>query len=392
MPRRPSTAREDARTPLQEQILAALQGEIEPAQTTFAYKAGLFAVAVANLLLPLLYFGLIFLLAHGLYWNARYNAPTGGMWGVVFYFGAYVVGGITLAFLIKPLFARGANQSPPLNLKRSAEPFLYEYVEAICDAVNAPSPTSIRLACEPNAAAGFSGGLFGLLSGRMTLTIGLPLVAGMSVRQLTGILAHEFGHFSQGASMRMSYVVRVINFWLMKIVCIRDQWDEKLDGWSGDLRLRPVLYAARFCIWLSRQLLFGLLWLGNAISCFLMRQMEFDADRYEARVVGFRTFASSCTRLSELNIAHQMAMGDLQRFHTEGRLVDDLPSLIVSNVPHITAEFRREYRKMELQRQTGLFDTHPADRDRSIPDHRATQLGGELGQCARAHGATLLQR
>ena len=354
-------------TPLQQQILAALQDdEIARPHLTIGYKLGLLAVAAANLLLPLLYFGLIFLVAHAIYWNARYNLPGRGPMGFVIYFGAYILGFITLVFLIKPLFARDPKASSPLNLKRSSEPFLYEYVEAICDAVNAPAPNSIRLICEPNAAASFSRGLMGLVTGQMTLTIGLPLAAGMSVRQLTGVLAHEFGHFSQGGGMRLCYIVRVINFWLLKIVFLRDSWDEALERYSqnGDWRFRFILYAARGSIWTSRQLLFGLLWMGNAISCFLMRQMEFDADRYEARMVGHRTFAATCSRLSELSIAHQMAMSDLRQFHSEGRLADDLPTLIVSNVPHISPKFRKEYRKQQLARQTGLFDTHPADRER----------------------------
>ena len=170
---------EETRTPLQKQILAALRDEIEPAETPLAYKLGLFAAACANLLLPLLYFGLIFLVGHALYWNACYNDPGSGFLGLLYYFGTYCVGGITLIFLVKPLFARGTEDSPPLILKRSAEPFLFEYVEALCEVVDAPVPTSIRLACEPNASAGFSGGLTGLLTGRMTLTIGLTLVVGV---------------------------------------------------------------------------------------------------------------------------------------------------------------------------------------------------------------------
>ncbi len=365
MGRRKKTSPEDSFSPLQKQILASLRIEIKPPSTTTAYKLGMFAVALVNLLLPLMYFGLIFLVLHGLYWNARYNEPTRG-WGGIIYFAAYLLGSVTLVFLIKPLFSRDPEVSPPLTLKPTAEPFLYAYVDAICDAVNAPYPDSIQLVCEPNAAAGFADGLMGIFTGRMRLTIGLPLVTGMSVRQLTGVLAHEFGHFSQGTGMRMSFIVRIINFWLIKIVFLRDAWDARLEGLAqnGDWRWWVVVQSVRSCIWLSRQLLFGLLWAGNVVSCYLMRQMEFDADRYEARLVGHRTFGASCRRLLDLNIAHHMAIGDLQQFHSEGRLVDDFPTLIASNVPLIKPEVRKKYRRKQLEQQTGLFDTHPADRDR----------------------------
>src|SRR5262249_55786251 len=160
--------------------------------------------------------------------------------------------GVTLVFLIKPLFARNPQDSLPLSVKRSAEPFLYEYVEAVCATVNAPAPASIRLMCEPNAFAAFSGGLWGFVTGRLTLSIGLPLVTGMSVRQLTGVLAHEFGHFSQGGGMRLTYIVRYTYGWLEKIVFIRDGWDEKLETLSrqGGPWLGPFLFVLRRCIWL----------------------------------------------------------------------------------------------------------------------------------------------
>jgi len=43
---------------------------------------------------------------------------------------------------------------------------------------------------------------------------------------------------------------------------------------------------------------------GHAVSCFLLRQMEFDADRYEARgVSGSETFAQTCRLLPQLSVA-----------------------------------------------------------------------------------------
>jgi Zn-dependent protease with chaperone function len=349
----------------QRQILGALREQIEPTRSTFMYKLALLGVAGLNLVLPVIYFGLIVLVGHAIYWNWKYFGPDRGGHFVV-QLGSTLLAGATLIFLIKPLFARDPKASIPLKIKSDAEPFLYEYVRTICELVKAPVPRTIRLMCEPNAYASFSGGMFGLVTGRMELTIGLPLVTGMSVRQLTGILAHEFGHFSQGGAMRLSFIVRIINAWLFKIVFLRDALDAKLEELSegGDIRLWPFVKSMQFCIFLSRQLLFGVAWLGNAVSCFLLRQMEYDADRYEARTVGFRTFSSTFSRIQEIGIAHQMALGDLDTFHSEGRLPDNLPLLVVSNVKRITPELRKAFRKLAITQQTGLFDSHPSDRDR----------------------------
>ena len=78
------------------------------------------------------------------------------------------------------------------------------------------------------------------------LTIGLPLVAGLSAREFGGVLAHEFGHFAQGGGMRLTAVVRGVNAWFGRVVYERDEWDETLERWSSrtDWRVRIVLMLA----------------------------------------------------------------------------------------------------------------------------------------------------
>lgn len=389
----------DVSPELQEIILKGLEGRIATPRTRVGYQFGLLLVAFANLMLPLVYFGLIFLVGHAMYWHVRYNtleilaAGSKARAAVVLVLLPPVMGALTLIFLIKPLFARDPQEGRPLVLKRKAEPFLFEYVTAICRAVGAPVPHSIILMCEPNASASFAGGLWGLLTGRMCLRIGLPLVSGMSLRQLTGVLAHEFGHFSQRGGMRVSLIVRLLNAWMVKIVFLRDGWDDRLEGWTrrGDSYLWVFGRISQFCIWLSRQMMFGLLWISNSVSCYFMRQMEFDADRFEARLVGMRVMKTSFRQLSELGVAHALAVRDLQLFHTEGRLADDFPALIVSNISKITPEIRKKIRAIEQEQETGLFDTHPTDRERLESLEEEPDVGVfQLPKGIKEPGATVL--
>jgi hypothetical protein len=57
-------------------------------------------------------------------------------------------------------------------------------------------------------------------------------------------------------------------------------------------------------------------------------------------------------------------MSDISQFLNEGRLADDLPALVLANVPQITPEIRKQVLEPLETSKTGLFDTHPADRDR----------------------------
>ena len=102
--------------------------------------------------------------------------------------------------------------------------------------------------------ASLTHGLWSLFSRNLTLTIGLPLAGGLSMRQLGGVLAHEFGHFAQGAGMKTTYVVRVVSFWFARVVYERDRFDAALENWAKglDLRIGIVLHAARLMVWVSR--------------------------------------------------------------------------------------------------------------------------------------------
>ncbi len=67
---------------------------------------------------------------------------------------------------------------------------------------------------------------------------------------------------------------------------------------------------------------------------------------------------------NELSLAARYAMVDLQSSWQQRRLPDDYPKLILANVPQIPEETLAAHRKSVDEARTGLFDTHPSDRDR----------------------------
>ena len=134
-----------------------------------------------------------------------------------------------------------------------------------------------------NASAGFDAGMFKLVRNRLVLTIGVPLVAGLDTSQFAGVLAHEFGHFTQGAGLRVTYIVRSINFWFVRVVYERDAWDQWLEETASELdfRIGWILQLARVAVFLSRRILWFLMMIGHIVSGFMMRQMEYHADAHE---------------------------------------------------------------------------------------------------------------
>ncbi len=364
------------------EILEAIGGPIEPVKLPLLYRLATLLVAIAMVLLPLIYVGLIGVVVYLLYLHLN-NAPalfasvTSGNARLFLLLAPLVVGGILVLFMIKPLFARRPQESAPLELDPSDERTLFGFVHKICTIVGAPKPRKVYADCQVNASASLRRGTLSFFGNDLVLTIGLPLVAGLELRQFAGVLAHEFGHFAQGTGMRLTYVIRRVNHWFSRVVYERDEFDLKLEQWAkeSDLRIGGVLHTSRLFVWMTRKLLWVLMMVGHGISCFLMRQMEFDADRYETRVSGSDTFESTAVRLQYLKLAAREAFGVVGQSWQEGRLAEDLPRLVEDRVQRIPPQTAQEIRKHIRAGKTGWFDTHPADQQR-IESARREQAPG----------------
>ncbi|HUT94150.1 MAG TPA: M48 family metalloprotease [Thermoguttaceae bacterium] len=375
---------------LEQEVLGAFQGEIAPVRVSITYRFGILLVALLMVLLPLAYVGLIGLVGYLVYLHAVYDTAVLGMgvgrgrlMALIVYVAPLVVGAILVLFMIKPLFARPAGHRRIRSLTHKSDPLLFAFVDRVCAAVRAPTPKRIDVDCEVNASASYRRGLLSMLGSDLVLTIGMPLAAGLSARQFAGVLAHEFGHFSQGAGMRLTYLIRSISIWFTRVVYDRDEWDQWLTSASenSDWRIALILHLARFCVWLTRGVLWVLMIVGHVVSAFMLRQMEFDADRYEARLAGSDAFESTLRRITILSVAYQGAHADLHHFYQEGRLGDNLPRLVMANVEQMPDDLREAIDRMIDESTGGLLDTHPANRDRIANAHRENAPGIFLLQC-----------
>ncbi len=412
-----NTARTKQRSPARKKILESFEGPIERTRVSVFYQFALLIVAGAMVLLPIVYLALIAGVGYLIYYHAvehfglvsdpmaRGGTFTMGL-RLMGYAAPFLAGGILILFMIKPLFARAVEKDMPLTLDSSQEPLLFAFVEKLCEAVGAPVPTQIEVDCQVNASASFRHGWRSMFGSDLVLTIGMPLAGGLTVEQLAGVLAHEFGHFSQGVGMRLSYIVRSIDGWFGRLVYERDEWDENLADRSrhSDLRLVVLLMLTRLLIWFTRRILWVLMYIGHAISCLLSRQMEYDADQYEVRLVGSKVFVSTCNRMSLLGLAWDAAHADLGMSWQERRLADNLPLMTVAKADHLPKEAKGFVAERLSETRAGLFSTHPADGARirratqsptdGVFRHKspATALFGNYGMVANAVTLTYYRR
>jgi Zn-dependent protease with chaperone function len=351
----------------------AFTGGIRPAKLSFFYQGGLGIVALTMVLLPVIYIALIIAMGWLVWWHLLNDTMMfenlhgrATLIALVLYLGPAVVGVIFILFLVKPLFSRAPKPPPPLKLLEANEPQLFALVRKVCEVVGAPVPREIRLDAQVNASAGFRWGWLSFFTHDLVLTIGLLMAAGMTMRQLTGVLAHEFGHFAQGAGMRFSFIIRSVNGWFARVVYERDHWDERLEDWATteNLWLKLVFLLAKGGVWMGRKVLWCLMQAGHAISCFMSRQMEFDADSYEAKVAGSDEFPRTAERLRLLSVAHGAAMNDAYQTFQTKELPDDLPALVVWRESTMQEKVRGEIEKAVQESRTAWNHTHPADADR----------------------------
>lgn len=365
-------------------------GSMRAPRINFLYGIGLVAVAMMMVLLPLVYVSLVATLA---WWvvAAMFDPPVlSDLVGMVKYATVLSLGPIVIFFMVKPWFARPVEKGALVELEAGQELFLRAFVYMVARSVGSPLPSKIEFDCSVNAAAGFRGGVRSILRNDVRLLIGLPMVAGLNLRSFGGVLAHELGHCSQGFGMRLAFVVQLVNQWLFRVVNGRDSWDLKLRDAAehGAPHVSTVAWLGIFFVALTRRALWVLMVMGQAISCFALRQMEYDADQYEVKFAGANVFRKTSRRLSHLTAGAARAMRLLQQTWQEQKLARDLPMLTRVQTEGLSDRVRAMIDEEMSLARTGWFATHPAAVDRQ----RAADAIGAAGFFELEDPATVLFR
>ncbi len=370
-------------------ILSAIQPIERRPKTSILYQLNLLVVAIVMVLLPLIYFALVGLAAYGVYYHAAHHAHWLTTYGsragraVILLFLAYIipiiVGAVIVFFMIKPIFAGRPKRAQPLALNPADNPLLFAFIEKICQTVGAPSPTRIDLDCDLNASAGFRRGFGSMFSNDLVLTIGLPLVANLSAAEFGGVVAHEFGHFTQSVGMRLSYIIRSVNFWFMRVIYERDAWDEALEQWAQEVEngyAAAIVWTAQIGVFFARLILRILMYIGLLIGGFMMRQMEYDADAWEIKLAGSETFERTQRKLATLSVAMEHTYKQIrERWQRTRQLPDNLSEMLRQNHESLSAATLQKIEDASGLERTGLFDSHPSLADRIRQARRAADPG-----------------
>jgi Zn-dependent protease with chaperone function len=175
------------------------------------YRRQIKTVSYALMVFFLIYFGLIFfsLVLSFVSFASATGSLMHGHIQLAFYKMFLAVSMLATAGLfIKSLFARQKlAKGFEIEVFPDEHPRLFDFLECVCDEVDAPVPERVFINCDVNAAAGSDVSLGSLFrSTERRLYLGLGLLNAINITEFKALLAHEFAHLSQHDSPSGPYV------------------------------------------------------------------------------------------------------------------------------------------------------------------------------------------
>lgn len=344
-------------------------------RTSPGYLLGLLVVTLLCVVIPAIYICFTGGIAAGWVWYLTHiheHLPRSLHFIILMYAVPGLAGAVLLLFLLRPIFARGPRARESLTIDAAKEPGLIEGVQALCRAIGVSAPYEIQVSWDANASVHFRNGWRGLLTGRKVLTIGMSLVAGLNAQQFVGVLAHEFGHFAQRVGMTCSFIVNSVNAWLEHCAHGEDEWEQRLRRWGDAAEANEdgafswliswCVGATQLAIAGTRLLMAGLFQVSFRLTQHMSRQMEFDADRYEALLAGSDTFRVTAGNLRGLNHAFAEINRKNIAAWRENRLLRDMPKAVAAHFAAFDAKRIAEIREeLHEETTTRYWDSHPPD-------------------------------
>ncbi|MGW0602872.1 M48 family metalloprotease [Streptomyces sp. NPDC002640] len=328
---------------------------------------------------------------------AAVHAPsgvTGKVWLVSVVLAIPVIRGMFMLRLPK------IEEPPGVPLTEEAEPRLWAVVRDLADAAGTRAPDTIVLTADVNASVMERPRLGGLLPGRRSLHIGLPLLTGLSEAQFRSVLAHEYGHYSGGDTRLGPVVVRGRLQIERTIAHFQEKADKKVakeraaqekksarrvakgkKAKEVDTTGVGVTYRAmaRLYTWYGRFFL--------RASRSTARAQEFAADRNAARLTGRDATASALREVPVLSSAYDFYLEsyatlglDARTMPPHGAFFGGFGDLLSARELQL-AEMRLQLPEQELS----PYDSHPPIAERV----RAVEALGDDGRADDGRGSAL---
>ena len=290
------------------------------------------------------------------------------------------LGVMVFIFLIKFMFTSNKiDRSGFVEVKLKDEPELFGLIEEIVTKVGTSFPKRVYLSPDVNASVFYDSSFWSMfLPVKKNLNIGMGLVNSTTTSELTGILAHEFGHFSQKTMKVGSYVYNV-NQIIYNMLFDNDSYERAIHNWASASGYFSIfVYLAVFILQGVQAILRGMYSLVNKNYLALSREMEFHADEIAVNITGYEPLQNSLLRFDlassafnnviqyyESKISENLASTNIFREQTfvMELLAKDSDIPLKYSLPDVSVEELNKFNKSKLVIKD-QWASHPSTEDR----------------------------
>lgn len=219
-------------------------------------------------------------------------------------------GGVIVVFLFKFLFQKStSNTEGYIEIKRNQHPKLFHMIDELVTEIGTQQPKKVYLTDQLNASVFYDSSFWSMFFPvKKNLMIGYALVNSSTVEELKGILAHEFGHFSQ-KSMKVGSYVYNCNRIIYSLVYENDSFEQTIKKYGSkhvliNYTLLLSIYLMRGFQWVLKKM-YDIL---NVSYSSLSREMEFHADAVATTIVGSQVMIDSLSRMDLADKANESTM------------------------------------------------------------------------------------
>jgi Zn-dependent protease with chaperone function len=227
-----------------------------------------------------------------------------------------------------------------LEVKREEEPRLFAIIDEVVNEVKTSNPKHVYLVPEVNASVFFNSSFWSMfLPVKKNLTIGLGLMNSHTELEIKGIIAHEFGHFSQSSLKLTSYVYHV-----NKIIYSMMSSNESIDNIAANIAeshmfIGYFIKLGELIIKVIRFILRKVYVIVNLNYLELSREMEFNADEVGVHVVGKKPMIDSKTRSELCDYSYRAAIN----FSNERISLSQKPINLYAAQRFVLKHFAKQY-------------------------------------------------
>ena len=255
----------------------------------------------------LVYLGLLALCIYGFYWAFTTKAA----WPLAVL--VFILTAIVFLFFIKTFLSRSSEDPEKLfEVTEDDEPLLFEFIQRICDEIDAPFPKRVFLHPFLGMSAEAPLSLFHLfVPGRWSLNIAMGLVNFFNLSELKAVIAHELGHVAQKASLA-SYSVAAQRI-VASLFTGQDGIDRFLDRHRREQHLGGILCAGIYWIIASiRATLLAMFRLIDSLNFKMAHEREYTCDLFGVRVAGSDAQVHALMRTVFADHCLDLALRDLE--------------------------------------------------------------------------------